>query len=508
MAEAPGGRIPIRRALLSAADKTGLVSLARRLADLGVALIASDGTAAVLDEAGVSCSRISDVTGAQAMLGGRVKTLHPKVHGGILADPDDPEHAADLQRFGIEPVQLVVVVPYGIPTDPSARWEDVIDHVDIGGPALIRAAAKNHQHVAVVVDPDQYAEVGAAAAAGGTDLVMRRKLAVRAFYTTARLDAAILHHLDASGIPERVVVPLERRLVLRYGENPDQRAAAYASPEESWWAGAKITSRDGLSATNLQDAEAALATVTALRSPAAVVVKHTNPCGAAEAATTEAAFAAAWEGDPRAAYGGVVALNAPLDAPTAEAIAGRFVELVVAPAVTPEAAAKLAARPRTRVIETPGVSAAATVALPVEGGLVIQERPPFDDPDAWQVVVGEALDELTRADLRIAWAVAAHCASNAVVLVRDGAVVGVGAGDQARVGAAERAVARAGERSVGAVAASDGLLPFRDGLDVLADAGIRALVEPGGSRRDAEVTDAASERGVTLVFTGTRRFRH
>jgi phosphoribosylaminoimidazolecarboxamide formyltransferase/IMP cyclohydrolase len=501
-------RIPIRRALLSVADKTGLIRFAGRLANMGVTLVASDGTAAALQDAGVACTRISDATGAPEILGGRVKTLHPKVHGGILADPDDPAHAADLQSFGIEPFQLVVVVPYDVPAGPVASWSDVIDRVDIGGPALIRAAAKNHGRVAVVVDPDQYDRVADAAAGGGTDGALRRALAARAFFTTARLDAAILGHIDDEDFPERLVLPLERRLQLRYGENPDQPAAAYATPDGGWWTRASITSRDGLSATNLQDAEAALATAGALRSPGAVVVKHTNTCGAAEADTLAEAFAAAWEGDPRAAYGGVVGLNAPLDPETAAAIAERFVEVVVAPSVMPEAASLLEARPRTRVIETPGVSPSGMQMLALEGGLVAQDWPPADDPDAWRVVAGPAPDDGARTDLRIAWAVAAHCASNAVVLVRDGAVVGVGAGDQARVGAAERAVAQAGGRAVGAAAASDGLLPFRDGLDVLAEAGVRAVVQPGGSRRDDEVLAAAAERDVTLLFTGTRRFRH
>jgi len=508
MGRPPGDRIPVRRALLSVADKTGLVPFARRLANAGMALVASDGTAAALELAGVPCTRIADAIGAPEFLGGRVKTLHPKVHGGILADPEDPEHAADLQRFGIEPFQLVVVVPYGVPPGPAAPWDEVIDHVDIGGPALIRAAAKNHGRVAVVVDPDQYDEVADAAITGGIGPELRRTLAARAFFTTARLDAAILHHLEAEDFPERLVVPLERSLSLRYGENPDQRAAAYAAPEGGWWTRATIGSRDGLSATNLQDAEAALSAAGALRSPGAVVVKHTNPCGAAEADTLAEAFAAAWDGDPRAAYGGVVGLNAPLDAATARLIAERFVEVVVAPAVAPDAASALAARPRTRVVETPGVSPSGMAMLAVEGGVIIQQWPPPDDPSTWRVVSGAELDDRTRADLRIAWSVAAHSASNAVVLARDRAVVGVGCGDQARVAAAERAVARAGERASEAVAASDGFFPFRDGLDALADAGVRAVVQPGGSRRDPEVIQAAAERGITLVFTGVRRFRH
>lgn len=444
----PDDRIPIRRALLSVADKAGLVPFAQRLAAAGVALVASDGTAAALEDAGIECARISDATGTPEILGGRVKTLHPKVHGAILADPGDPDHAADLQRFGIEPFQLVVVVPYSVPPG-GAPWGEVMDHVDIGGPALIRAAAKNHGRVAVVVHPDQYEEVAGEVAAGGIALGLRRALAARAFFATASLDAALLGHLDDGALPTRWVLPLERRLDLRYGENPDQRASAYAGPGGSWWAQATVTSRDGLSATNLQDAEAALAVAGALRSPAAVVVKHTNPCGAAEAETLSEAFTAAWEGDPRAAYGGVVGVNRPLDVETAAAIAERFVEVVVAPAVTPDAMQALTRRPRTRVIEAPGVTSPGMEMRFVGGGVLLQVPPADDDPATWSVVAGAAPDDAVAADLRIAWAVAARSASNAVVIVRDRAVVGIGAGDQARVGAAERAVARAGSGPAG-----------------------------------------------------------
>ena len=508
MTSAAAQRLPVSRALLSVADKAGLERFAARLVNAGVTLIASEGTALALERAGIPVRRVADVTGAPEILSGRVKTMHPKVMGAVLGDPTDPRHRADFEQFGIAPIDLVVVVPYRVPADPGVGWDDVVESVDIGGPALLRAAAKNHGRVAVVADPDQYDEVAEAVGTGGTDLAMRRRLARRALFEAASLDAALLTHLAGGDpLPGHLLVPYRRSLPLRYGENPDQQAAAYAGGNDVWWADALISGGADLSATNLADADAALRLALDLHPPAAVVIKHTNPCGAAEADTPAAAFAAAWAGDERAAYGGVVGFNATLDAPAAEAIASHFVEVVAASQITPEARAILERRSRLRVLEAPRPPAAER-ALAVGGGLVLQTAPAPADPAAWRVVAGPPPDAATLEDLRVAWTVASHAASNAVVVVSGRSAVGVGAGDQARVGAAERAVARAGDRAAGAVAASDGFLPFRDGLDVLADAGVAAVVEPGGSRRDPEVAAAARERGVTLVFTGTRRFRH
>ena len=503
-------KIPVRRALVSVSDKSGLIDFARRLAAAGVELVSSGGTAAALGRAGIAVTPVAGVTGAPEMLGGRVKTLHPRIHGGILADPERPDHRDDLAAHGIEPFQLVVANLYPFEETvarPGVSVAEAVEQIDIGGPAMIRAAAKNHAAVGVVVAPEDYEEVAAAVESGGLDDPLRTRLARKAFFRTAAYDAAIVAYLEGDGLPERMVVPLERRAELRYGENPHQEAAAYgASP--GWWTGARLLQGKEMSFNNLADAEAGWRLVHGLRPPAAVVLKHTNACGAAEGDSLSEAFAAAWEGDSQAGFGGIVAVNVPLDGATAEAIAGHFVEVVVAPVVLPEAAAALAHKTSLRLLEAPPPVSGGLELRAIEGGFLVQRPDEVDaDPAAWRQVAGPPL-AVAADDLRIAWVVAAHTKSNAIVLVRDRAAVGVGGGDQSRVGAARRAVAKAGDRARGAAAASDAFFPFRDGLDVLADAGVTAVVEPGGSRRDEEVIAAADERGVALLFTGRRHFRH
>ncbi len=503
-------RIPVRRALISVSDKTDLVPFVRRLVAAGAEIVSSGGTALMLREAHLPVMSVAEVTGAPEILGGRVKTLHPKIHGGILADVSNPSHAADLQIHGIEPFQLVVVnlYPFEATVADDPTLAEALEHIDIGGPAMIRAAAKNFGSVGVVVSPDQYEDVAAAVEAGGLDGQLRVSLARRAFFRTAAYDAAILGYLTGDGFPSYLVLPLERVGSLRYGENPHQKAAAYTDGT-GWWTQARFVQGKALSFNNLVDAEAAWRLVNDLDVPAAVVVKHTNACGAAERATLAEAFTAAWDCDSVSAFGGVVALNAPLDAETAAGIAERFIEVVIAPGLEQGAAEALSARPAMRVLEAPVPGGADLDLRRVEGGLLVQGRDrPDDDVGAWTHAAGPRPAEETLADLCFAWVVAAHTKSNAIVVARHRAAVGVGAGDQSRVGAAERAVARAGERARGGVAASDAFFPFRDGLDTLADAGVVAVVEPGGSKRDGEVMAAADERGVTLMFTGRRHFRH
>ncbi len=503
--------IPVRRALISVSDKTDLIPFARRLGAAGVEIVSSGGTASALEEAGIPVSRVAVVTGFPEILGGRVKTLHPAIHGGILADPSRDDHRDDLAGAGIAPFELVVVNLYPFEETVAAggvAMAEAIEQIDIGGPAMIRAAAKNHAAVGVVVDRADYEEVAAAVESGGLGDDLRLDLARRAFFRTAAYDAAVVGYLEAGELPERMVLPLRRSVELRYGENPHQLAAAYAI-EGGWWSSARQVQGKALSFNNLADTEAAWRLVHDLGTPAAAVVKHTNACGAAEADTVAGAFAAAWEGDPQAGFGGVVALNAPLDRETAEMIAEHFVEVVIAPDVSPEAAEVLSRKASLRVLAAAAPAGGDLDLRRVEGGFLVQRRDDVAaEPGAWDHKAGPVLADGAADDLRIAWILAAHTKSNAIVVVRDRAAVGVGAGDQSRVGAALRAVAKAAGRAAGAVAASDAFFPFRDGLDVLADAGVVAVAEPGGSRRDDEVIDAAAERGVSLWFTGRRHFRH
>ncbi|HHC08493.1 MAG TPA: bifunctional phosphoribosylaminoimidazolecarboxamide formyltransferase/IMP cyclohydrolase [Actinobacteria bacterium] len=506
-------RVPIRRALISVSDKTGLERLARGLHEAGVEIVSSGGTARYLAGHGIPVVPVEEVTAAPEMLDGRVKTLHPAIHGAILADLDRPEHRADLAGRGIEPIGLVVanLYPFEAVVAAGADADEVVEHIDVGGPTLIRAAAKNHRWVAVVVEPADYDEVLEAVASGGFTDERRRSLAAEAFFRTAAYDAAIVRWFEAEHrIPERLVLPLERIADLRYGENPHQEAGVFAERNEAgWWRAAEQLQGKAMSFNNFADAEAAWRLVHDLPRSAAVVVKHQNPCGAAIAEELPAAFRAAWDGDPLAAFGGIVAVNEPLDERTATELAPRFVEVVVAPAVEPRAREILAAKRNLRVLVAPPPGAGDLDLRRLERGFLVQVRDEVEpDPDRWEVVGRRPPTEGELADLALAWIVAAHTKSNAIVLAAGGAAVGIGAGDQSRVGAAERAVAKAGERARGAVAASDAFLPFRDGVDALAAAGVTALVEPGGSKRDAEVIAAADEHGLAVVFAGRRHFLH
>lgn len=508
-------RIAVRRALLSVSDKTDLVGLAERLVGAGVEIVSSGGTASALAAAGVPVTKVDEVTGAAEMLGGRVKTLHPNIHGAILADLGEESHRADLDARGITPFELVVVNLYPFQStvsNPNVSHAEAIEQIDIGGPTMVRAAAKNHAWVAVVTSPDQYDEVVDAVEAGGLTEEHRLELAKAAFFHTASYDAAIVRFLERDAFPPaRHAVALERRETLRYGENPHQAAAAYAEVGASpFWRRMRILQGKEMSFNNYLDTEAAWRLVhDFLDRPTVAIMKHANACGVARADDLATAFTEAWECDPLSAFGGVVALNRPLDEGTAQRIlVAGFVEVVIAPTVTDGAAGLFAAKKNLRLIEAAGPDPRDPDFRRVDGGFLLQARDAIQDAETWNVVSVRQPSEAEAADLRFAWIVAAHTKSNAIVIAKDGAAIGVGAGDQSRVGASERAVARAGARAAGAVAASDAFFPFRDGIDALAAVGVAAVIEPGGSVRDEEVIAAADEHGIALVFTGHRHFRH
>ena len=498
-------RVEVKRALISVYDKSGVGQFAERLVAAGVEIVSSGGTAVALSVAGIPVIPVSEVTGAPEILGGRVKTLHPKIHGGILARGDDEGDLADLEENGITPFQLVVVSLYPFRetlATPGVSESEIIEKIDIGGPTMVRAAAKNHRYVGVVTSSGQYERVARAVEGGGLDDELRRELAAEAFFHTAAYDAAIVGWIGGDR-----VLPLRRVSELRYGENPHQPASIYLEEgAEPWWAGANQHQGKEMSFNNYVDAEAAWR-LACERPGSVAIVKHTNPCGAAYGADLAETFERAWACDPLSAFGGVIGVNGKLDEEIAGSISSRFVEVVVCAGVTEKALEILAAKPNLRLIEAAPPGKADPDMRRIESGLLIQARD-AGGGEEWEVVSDRQPTDQEREELGFAWTVAMHTKSNAVVVVKDGAAVGVGAGDQSRVGAAERAVIRAGDRAAGGVAASDGFFPFRDGLDVLAGAGVSAVAEPGGSRNDQELIEAANEQGVTLLLTGRRHFRH
>jgi phosphoribosylaminoimidazolecarboxamide formyltransferase/IMP cyclohydrolase len=511
------------RALLSVYDKTGLEAFARGLVECGFELIASGGTSTALLKAGIAHREVAEVTGAAEMLDGRVKTLHPAIHGGILADRERPAHLEDLAGRGIEPIDLVACNLYPFATSPS------IEMIDVGGPTMLRAAAKNYAHVTVVVDPSDYGVVlDELRREGSVGAATRRRLARVAFAHTAAYDAAIVAWLDSPSGPAPVhheVLPptlhlaLERCEALRYGENPHQRAARYrllgAAHPGVWDAAVQHGGRE-LSYLNLFDAEAAWLLVHDLveldpSGAAAVVVKHANPCGAAVAPDLRSAYQAAFDADRVSAFGGIVALSGPVDLALAEAIvANPLADVLIAPAVDPDALALFAARRKNmRVLSAPSPRLGGLALRQINGGFLVQEPDRFGAPRAaWQVVTHKAPDEAQWRDLELAWRVAARTSSNAIVLAKAGCALGIGCGQQNRLDAAGLAASKAAGRARGGAAASDAFFPFRDALDAIADAGIGAVVQPGGSLRDDEIVAAANERGIAMVLTGERHFRH
>jgi phosphoribosylaminoimidazolecarboxamide formyltransferase/IMP cyclohydrolase len=532
MTDPTTGVVPVRRALLSAADKTGLAAFAAALAARGVALVSTGGTAALLRAGGLAVEEVSALTGFPEMLDGRVKTLHPAIHGGLLARRPDPAHMAALAAHGVAPIDLVAVTLYPFEAAVAAGADPAacVEQIDIGGPALIRAAAKNHESVTVAVDPEDYAAILADLdAAGGATLALRRTLAARAYARTAAYDAAVSAWLaaEAGEAPPRRRA-LAGRLVepLRYGENPHQSAAFYAGgPARPGVAGATQLQGKALSYNNILDADAAWEAVAELTRPefggraACVVVKHANPCGVALADTPAAAWRAALDGDPVSAFGGIVAFDRPLDADTAGAVAAIFTEVIVAPDATAEARAVLAAKPNLRLLlaPLPDPAAPGLAFRQVAGGFLAQDRDAALFAD-WRVVTRRAPTAAEAADLRFAWAVAKHVKSNAIVFAKGAATVGVGAGQMSRVDATRIAARKAADMAaalglaeipaIGAVVASDAFFPFPDGLEACAEAGATAVVQPGGARRDDAVIAAADRLGLAMVFTGMRHFRH
>jgi phosphoribosylaminoimidazolecarboxamide formyltransferase / IMP cyclohydrolase len=507
---------PVRRALLAVYDKTGVVELARGLTELGVGLVSSGGTAAALRDAGIDVTPVEEVTGFPEMLDGRVKTLHPRVHAGILADRRKPEHEEQLAEHGIEPFDLVVVnlYPFRETVAAGASADEVIEKIDIGGPAMVRAAAKNFASVGVVVSPARYGEVLAELRrGGGLSLLTRRSLAAEAFAHTAAYDAAVAGWFaeEGEGLPSFLGMALGKVADLRYGENPHQRGALYAEREGAGvLRGARVVVEGKeMSYNNWLDVDSAHGLASALPQTACVIVKHNNPCGAAVRGDAADAYRSAFESDTVSAFGGIVAFNTTCDESAAEAMREVFTEAVVAPSFTDGALAAFAARKGLRVVEAPLADAGGLEVRQLPGGALVQDRDRgAEGREEMQVVSArEPTDDEWR-DLLLAWPVAARVRSNAIVLVRDGATVGVGAGQMSRVDASWLAVRKAGDRAKGSSMASDAFFPFPDAVEVGADAGVTAVIHPGGSIRDEEVLAVAEARGMAVVVTGRRHFRH
>jgi phosphoribosylaminoimidazolecarboxamide formyltransferase / IMP cyclohydrolase len=506
--------VQVRRALLSVSDKTGIVDFARSLDELGVALLSSGGTAATLAAAGVRVAPVAEVTGAPEILDGRVKTLHPKIHAGILADRRRDAHMRQLIEQSIDPIDMVVCNLYPFEqtvSHPSVTDDEALEQIDIGGPAMVRAAAKNHPSVAVIVDPDDYDEIlDEILTSGGVGDETRRLLSFKAFTHTARYDAVIASFMRrGEDLPPTLLIGADKTGDLRYGENPHQAAAFYTFPgPKHGLAAAEQLGGKQLSYNNLLDTDAAWRLVLELESPAAAIIKHSNPCGVAVASSLEQAYRRALECDPVSAFGGIVALNVTCDRATAAGIAEVFTEVVAAPDFEEEAMSVLSEKKNLRILSLSKRVSRAREARSVIGGLLVQDLDPRDDLEQAKVVTRAQPTEAQWSDLRFAWVVAKHVKSNAIVLAKDRAAVGIGAGQMSRVDSTELAARRVGDRSQGTVCASDAFFPFRDGLDAAVTAGATAVIQPGGSVRDDEVIAAADEHGIPMVFTGRRHFRH
>jgi phosphoribosylaminoimidazolecarboxamide formyltransferase/IMP cyclohydrolase len=517
--------VPIRRALISVSDKTGLAEFARTLhEEHGIELLSTGGTAKFLRELGLPVTDVSAVTGSPEMMDGRVKTLHPKIHGAILAQRDNPEHVAAMREHGIEPIDLVCINLYPFEQTvarPGVSFDEAIENIDIGGPSMIRSAAKNHRWVLVVTSPDRYEKVlGDLHEHKGSSCGKHRlKQAQRAFAQTAEYDSVIANYLaTAGGIDSgSMVLNLHKALDLRYGENPHQKATLLVGkkPAEASVAFAKQLHGKELSYINLLDADGALACVKEFDRPAACIVKHTTPCGAAEAEDLPTAFRRAFEGDPLAAFGGIVALNRPIDLATAQAITSidKLLEVIVAPEFKLDALKLLRERwKNVRLLEVGPVGSFDRNELhmhKIVGGLLVQQRDLLGAEESnWKVLSDRKPTEKEIADLRFAWLVCKHVKSNAIVVAKDGMLMGAGAGQMDRPSAARLAIAKAGERVKGCVAASDAFFPFPDAPQLLLDAGVTAIIHPGGSLRDKETLDLINQSGAAMVLTGQRHFKH
>lgn len=522
--------VPIRRALISVSDKTGLIDLAQALAGAGVEIVSTGTTASTIRNAGFEVTDVASVTGFPESLDGRVKTLHPAIHSGLLADLRLESHEAQLKDLAIEPFELVVVnlYPFVETVASGAVGNDVVEQIDIGGPAMVRASAKNHANVAIVVSPDRYGQIVEALAAGGTTFEQRRALAAEAFAHTAAYDGAVAAWFagevpsgdDAAfagsgaqqqAFPAHFSVDVELAQTLRYGENSHQAAALYVETDGRGIAQATQLGGKEMSYNNFVDADAALRSAYDFSEPAVAIIKHANPCGIAVDDDIAVAHQKAHACDPVSAYGGVIAANRTVTLAMAETVKGIFTEVLIAPGFEPEALELLQTKKNLRILQLPdGYARKVTEFRQISGGLLVQDADRFDDFSSagWKLVSGDEADASTRADLEFAWKACRAVKSNAILLANDGASVGVGMGQVNRVDSCNLAVTRAGDRAAGSVAASDAFFPFADGAEILIEAGVRAIVQPGGSIRDDEVIAAAQAAGVTMYFTGERHFFH
>ncbi len=522
------GRRPVRRALVSVYDKSGLEELVTGLHRAGVAIVSTGSTAGRIAEAGVPVTRVEELTGFPECLDGRVKTLHPKVHAGILADLRLDSHRAQLEDLGIEPFDLVVsnLYPFTQTVASGAGPDECVEQIDIGGPSMVRAAAKNHPSVAIVTSPARYADVLAAVGRGGFTLQERQALAAEAFVHTATYDVAVASWMgnvltdtsEGTGFPAWMGATWDKSTVLRYGENPHQRAALYTDGYAPQPGLAQATQLHGkeMSYNNYVDADAARRAAYDFDEPAVAIIKHANPCGIAVGADVAEAHRKAHACDPLSAFGGVIATNVPVSREMAEQVAEIFTEVVVAPGFEDGAVEVLSGKKNIRLLQCAPLERGGVEMRPISGGLLLQARDTVDaavegggdDPSAWTLAAGEPASEEVLADLGFAWKACRAVKSNAILLASDGASVGVGMGQVNRVDSARLAVARAGDRAAGSVAASDAFFPFADGLQILVDGGVKAVVQPGGSVRDEEVVEAAKAAGITMYLTGTRHFFH
>ncbi|MGB2947775.1 bifunctional phosphoribosylaminoimidazolecarboxamide formyltransferase/IMP cyclohydrolase [Rhodococcus sp. BGS-1C] len=513
-------RKAVRRALVSVYDKTGLIELATGLHNAGVALVSTGSTASKIADAGIPVTKVEDLTGFPETLDGRVKTLHPRVHAGVLADTRRPEHLQQLEELGVEAFELVVVnlYPFTDTVASGATPDECVEQIDIGGPSMVRAAAKNHPSVAVVVDPARYEDVLTAVAGGGFTLAERTSLAAQAFQHTAAYDVAVASWMSSvlvdsdEQFPEWVGGTWDRSAVLRYGENPHQAAALYVSPTGGGIAQAEQLHGKEMSYNNFTDADAAWRAAFDHEAPTVAIIKHANPCGIAVGDDIAEAHRKAHACDPVSAYGGVIAANREVTVEMAEQVAEIFTEVIIAPSYGDGALGVLQRKKNVRVLLATPPALGGVELKPVSGGALLQQRDAIDaegdNPANWTLAAGDAADEQTLKDLEFAWRAGRAVKSNAILLAKDGASVGVGMGQVNRVDAAHLAVQRAGDRVEGSVASSDAFFPFPDGLQVLISAGVKAVVQPGGSVRDNEVIAAAQDAGVTLYLTGSRHFAH
>jgi len=522
-------RIPIRRALVSVYDKTGLEELVRGLHDAGVTLVSTGGSAKLIEGLGLPVTKVEDLTGFPECLDGRVKTLHPRVHAGILADRRLDSHVQQLADLEVEPFDLVVsnLYPFTQTVASGASPDECVEQIDIGGPSMVRAAAKNHPSVAIVTSPERYADVLDATSAGGFTLEQRKQLAAEAFVHTASYDVAVASWMgnvltdssDGTGFPAWVGATWERSAVLRYGENPHQAAALYRSGHgPAGLAGAEQLHGKEMSYNNYVDTDAARRAAYDFDEPAVAIIKHANPCGVAVGGDVAEAHARAHACDPVSAFGGVIAANRPVSVEMARQVAEVFTEVIVAPGYEDGAVEVLQGKKNIRILVCEDLQRGGVETRPVSGGLLMQQRDSFqaegDDPSAWTLATGEAASPEVLADLAFAWRACRSAKSNAILLAKDGASVGIGMGQVNRVDSCKLAVERANslaegtERARGAVAASDAFFPFEDGPQVLIDAGVTAIVQPGGSVRDELTIEACKAAGVTMYFTGTRHFFH